>query len=151
MRVRASLMAQIDVARGERNRSEWARESLRAVIAGDPRVSAGPPLEDPSAGVITGLSDAEVDGFVAAVSEGREPAPAKPRRRAAAPRTVTPAAPGVPPTAFQEPAPAPVRRPRCTHPGTRVIGGFCKECDVVVGQGGVLPDGWAAPDAQGAF
>lgn len=104
VRVRKSLLRQIDGVLGDRNRSEWFRSLAESAVAGDPRVSAGPPLEDPPAGVITGLSDAEVDGFVAAASEGREPAPAKPRRRAAAPRTVSPAAPGVPPTAFQEPA-----------------------------------------------
>lgn len=30
----------------------------------------------------------------------------------------------------------PARPPRCTHQGTRVIGGYCKECDRLVGPGG---------------
>jgi hypothetical protein len=33
------------------------------------------------------------------------------------------------------PAPA-AKRKRCTHPGTRSIGGFCKECDHMIERGG---------------
>jgi hypothetical protein len=29
-------------------------------------------------------------------------------------------------------------RPRCPHSGTRVIGGWCKECQAVVEPGGFL-------------
>lgn len=31
-------------------------------------------------------------------------------------------------------------RPRCPHPGTRTVGGWCGQCGVVVGAGGYLPD-----------
>jgi hypothetical protein len=49
--------------------------------------------------------------------------------------------------AAQEPVPAaavavttpPKARRRCPHPGTRVIGGWCGECGVVVEAGGFLP------------
>lgn len=79
------------------------------------------------------------------------PVPAKPRPRsaktaAAAPRTVAPAAEGVPAVAFQEPAePAPVRlRPPegvpldptgqpCTHPKGRRSKGLCGSCGTNVG------------------
>lgn len=37
-------------------------------------------------------------------------------------------------------------RPRCPHPGTRSIGGFCRHCQANVESGGWLPAGWVAPE-----
>jgi hypothetical protein len=67
--------------------------------------------------------------------------PGETRERAAPPHAI----PTVTVTPMQPPlGQAPERgsmapRPRCPHPGTRMIGGWCRQCGVMVEPGGYLP------------
>lgn len=92
-----------------------------------------------------------------AVSEGRGPAmgtPAggedagvsavptpAPRKRKPAAKVTTAAELAKPPEERQEAevpfvAPIPPQPKRCPHPGTRSVGGWCNECDHLIGNGG---------------
>jgi len=82
---------------------------------------------------------ATVNGFIVAAieeklqrREGGSTAPAARVRRGSTTRKPK-AALAVP---FVEPAPR-----RCTHPGTRIIGGYCKECDHMIEPGGLWKAG----------
>ena len=55
------------------------------------------------------------------------------------PGAMTIEAPGKPPVMVSNIRPEPPERRRCTHPGTRVIGGYCKHCDAVITPDGYLP------------
>ena len=98
VRVRESLRAHIDGVRGERNRSEWMRESAEITLG----------LRKPN-------------GDLRAPGATRESLAAAAKRPRAAAKSVTPGAAGVPAAAFQEPAelvPEPRRaKAACKHPG----------------------------------
>lgn len=136
VRVRESLLARIDAARGEVNRSEWFRGAAEAAV------NDSVPALLSRGGPIVSREQAEALGLTV---EAKRLPPSARKPRKAAPETVTPAAEGVPAAAFREPAPVPAKRPSCPHPGTRVIGGFCKQCDALAGPGGELPADWVKP------
>lgn len=116
VRVRESLLARIDAARGDRNRSEWGRAAMEAAVGSDVPVSRPEP-----------------------VNGAPEPAAKSPERPAERPRaavkTVTPAPAGVPAAAFQEPAGVPLdpTGQPCVHPKGRRSKGLCGACGTYVG------------------
>lgn len=129
VRLRAADVARIEAVRGDENRSEWARGAIRAALQVEGAYALIPPAGSP-------LQDPDEQARVLADVAAREPdgTPRKTRKRAAAPRTVTAAAPGVPPTAFQEPAEPERRAAQCPpHPKGRVTKGFCGACARPVG------------------
>jgi hypothetical protein len=78
------------------------------------------------------------DGLAAAVSASGVPLAELIRRGLGAGSTAEPP-PGEPAAPAAPRVPADRTRRRCRHPGTRVIGGWCRKCGVVVEPGGYLP------------
>lgn len=64
----------------------------------------------------------------AALAADAAPSPGRTRPACTEPPPVKPASPG--------PLPQPSTGQRCTHSGTRVIGGYCKHCDHLIEPGG---------------
>jgi hypothetical protein len=125
VRLREADVARIDAVRGEENRSQWARGAVQAALQVEGAYALKPPagssLADPDeqARMLQDVATREPDGT-----------PRKSRKRAAAPKTVAPAAEGVPAAAFQEPpepAPEPRQRAACKHPGVPRKG-LCRHC-----------------------
>lgn len=86
------------------------------------------------------------DGLAAAVEASGVPLAELIRRGLGAPLPPAAAVPARPaparPRSAELPPAGPVRpaaRRRCPHPGTRVIGGWCRQCDAMVEPGGYLP------------
>lgn len=79
------------------------------------------------------------DGLAAAVAESGVPL-AELVCRGLGAGSAAESPPGEPPAAAApRVAVGRAQRRRCPHPGTRVIGGWCRECGVVVEPGGYLP------------
>jgi hypothetical protein len=106
IKVSDNAASAIDSARGGLTRSAWARGTLLAALGTSPVAAAG--AGPPAAGT----------------------EPRKPQRAEAVKVPPVLAAAGLVPASS-----LPARR-RCTHQGTRVIGGYCKDCDHRIEPGG---------------
>lgn len=111
LRVPAELLARIDGHRGDVTRSAWILAACEAAL--------NPKWMGPLPGPFSPILPVPADDPPPVLQAGRKGK-----------------APVVQPEQTSRPA-----RQRCPHPGTRVIGGYCRQCDVVVGQDGYLPEG----------
>jgi hypothetical protein len=128
----------IEAARGRVPRAQWLEALVDAALAGGMTPKAIQQRTDGRAPLPPASPPPEVvEDAIVPLERGRD------RKRGVAASEPSPVeavralaeASGVPlVTASQLPRPA--RPPRCAHPGTRVIGGYCKECDRLVGPGG---------------
>ena len=116
-----------------RPKTEHGKRVALSVKVSEPKAQA----VDARRGMLTraayleSLIDADLNGYTGK-PEGAARSARKPRR------TAPPAAeaPEVVPDVKFAPA---AGRVRCPHPGTRVIGGWCPQCGVVVRSDGYLP------------
>ena len=140
-----------DAMRGDALRAHWLESLIAAALAGGPvREAATERPEAPRVRVeAEAMTQDEYEHQMAAAKrrESRK-ADSEPRKRAPKPRAAAAAEPspvdavralaeasGVPLVPASQLS-RPPRPDRCTHPGTRVIGGWCKECQRMVGPGG---------------
>ena len=117
----------IDSARGDLRRGQWLENLIDAALEAE------------------GISQAPIDSLPPQIPavKTRARAPRRTPAPKASPVTVAPP-PGA--AVFQDPGaerivadapPAPAAtRKKCTHPGYRQIGGFCRECDHLIEPGG---------------
>ena len=138
--------AAADSMRGTTPRALWLESLIDAALAGRPLDIGGVRItvtadERIPEGVIVARGS---DGPVAARTEppASAPEPARKRQRKTAPPDRVEAAKaaaeaaGAPLVPASELAP-PAQVKRCGHPGTRMVGGFCKTCDHLIAPGGL--------------
>jgi hypothetical protein len=132
VKVSDNAAAAIDEARGELTRSAWARDTLTAALDGrlmTPDQATAYVYAMRTASPIPFSKAPEIISGMASVQEP-PPDAAEAPKRARAPR--------VPPLAAAGLAPASSLPPprRCRHPGKRLVGGYCKDCDHLIEAGG---------------
>ena len=120
----------VDAARGATPRAQWLAAAVDAALA----AHAGRPVE--VGGVrINLIADGRVpEGVVAGRGKDgpvavRLPSPAPDPVEAV--RALAEATGAVPASQLRAP-----QRKRCTHPGTRITGGYCQACDHLIEPGG---------------
>jgi len=111
----------LDAARGELSRSEWARGTITAALDGSlmtPPQALGYAQALRTASPIPFSKAPEIIAEMSAPATKPAPVAAE---LAGIPLTVASALP---------------KPRRCTHPGKRSVGGYCKECDHLIQPGG---------------
>ena len=128
----------VDARRGILSRAAYLESLIDADLAGFTGKPESAPRRARLAGPDPGGQQRVIDDVMTRNPDG------SPRKKAAArTRRPVPVADGapepVPGVEFETDAVPVTGRVRCPHPGTRVIGGWCPRCGVVVGSDGYLP------------